>query len=100
MQDEHEFRRYISAVLAEHPHWLVSANIAILEGMGQAMKAANERSAKLDLALRCALGLVEKARLDEKARALLTAPILAVLPTEGASEIERLTRDRLKEATD
>ena len=90
-----EFRRAISDALAEKPEWLRTATAAITEGMARALQASNERSAKLDLAFRCALGLMDAKRLDDKTRKMLVDPILAALPENGGSEIEARIKEKL-----
>ena len=94
---EDEFRNVIRARLSENPGWLHTAMQAISDGMASALKRSNNRAAQLDLALRCALGLMDEKRLTAETRQMLTLPILAAIPDHGGSAIEVRVRKQLDE---
>ena len=92
---EDEFRATIRAHLADNHGWLHTAMQAISDGMSEAMKRSTDRAALLDLALRCALGLMDEKRLTAATRQMLTGPILAAIPEHGGSPIEDRARKHM-----
>ena len=92
---EDEFRATTRTHLAENPAWLHTAMQAISDGMAEAIKRSNDRAALLDMALRCALGLMDEKRLTAETRRMLTGPILAAIPEHGLSPIEDRARKQL-----
>jgi hypothetical protein len=97
-RDEAAFYNMIHDALEQHPAWLKTALLAVSDGMEGAMRKAQARSGKLDMALRCALGLAAPDRLTADAKAILNKGVLDALPEDScASQIERKARERLSQ---
>lgn len=93
MVDELDFERNLTNTLRAHPEWLKAAIRAVCNGAALALDGAQAVSAQRDMALRCALSLVDKKRLEARTKELLNAQVVKAL---GESEVERKFKEKRK----
>jgi hypothetical protein len=103
--DRVDFHVAIMNAIVDHPDWAATAMKAVADGIeiaqahaaedaATALAEANERAARYEMAMRCALSLADPARLSADVETTLNLTICKAINHEHPAEIERKFLER------